>query len=643
MNLEANLSRLRPVTAAGAADLAHLPPFQLGPLTVEPGLRRLVGLRGETHTIQPLAMRVLLSLAEARGETSSRDDLVDTCWNQRIVGDDAVHRIISTLRRDLARLSGGAVRIETISKVGYRLRVDTKPENAGGENLPGESTSARYWPTAALAIAGLASVALFAATRATADVTAIAVVAETEGANDETAQFASGLTGDLARLASAMPSLTFVEPGEGRVNQALLLRVALEADKRTPTAQVRLVDGKGGAVVWSRDFVADGGTMAELRELVANGITGVVQCGLDRSATFDDPVGLRLYLGACEGFATGDFSRARAFALQITEFRPNEPAGWACLANSTIFAEANKGPVDDAVLSRAETYARRALAVDPNSGLAYVALAMAASWRGESSLGILERGLRADPDFGMLHKHYAWALTGAGLVSEAVEPALRAIALQPHDPNHYRIAVPALLNAGRIEEALLLSERMQRLWRYDEGMEMQRLDTLFHEPDAQAALASFSTSPLTRSIAAGSIRESLVWRSNPDAYDWSRFDRMAREMYAHEGSLAWRLSATAARMGDQGRALEWLARAPPEAFLDWSPLFAPEAAELRRDPKFFVKMASVGMVARWQKSGRWPDFCSEPGLRYDCRISARAMALHSQEKRESGGRTRART
>lgn len=636
MNLEANLTRLRPIAASGGSDLAHLPPFRLGPLTVEPGLRRLVGLRGEARTIQPLAMRVLLVLADARDETSSRDDLVEACWNQRIVGDDAVHRIISTLRRDLARCSGGAVAIETIAKVGYRLRVGASDQDVSADNIDTEvkpGRLAKSWPAAAVAIAVLASAALFVPTRGVDGVTAIAVVADSKVADDETEQFANGLTGDLARLASAMPSLNFVEPGGARARETLLLRVALESDARTPKARVRLIDGEGGTVVWSREFAAEAGTLGELRERVAHGITGVLQCGLDRSAAFDDPVGLRIYLGACEGLETGDFARARAFAEQITKLHPNVPAGWACLANSTIFSEAQNGQVSGAVLAQADAYARRALAVDPTSGLAYVALAMVSSWRGEPVLEILERGIRADPDFGMLHKHLAWALSGAGMARQAVDPALRAVALQPHDPGLYQLAVATLLNAGRTEEAVALTAKMHRLWRYDRGVEMQRLDMLFYAPDAKAALTEFRASPRSRDPRAGAIHQTLIWRADPQAYDWAQFDRAAKEMTAVDESLAWRLSLAAARMGDQARALKWLERAPSKAFLAWSSLFAPEAAALRRDPKFFDKMASVGMVSRWQKSGRWPDFCAEPGLGYDCRTSAVRIARNSSPGR----------
>jgi len=78
-------------------------------------------------------MQVLVALARAAGAIVSRDDLITTCWSGRIVGEDAINRVISRLRR-LADETGG-FRIETITKVGYRL-VTTGQNAAAGTEPP---------------------------------------------------------------------------------------------------------------------------------------------------------------------------------------------------------------------------------------------------------------------------------------------------------------------------------------------------------------------------------------------------------------------------------------------------------------------------------------------------------------------------
>lgn len=121
-----------------AASLAHVAPFMLGPIQVEPSLRRLS--RGERNAkIEPRTMRVLVALAKPVGVVLSRDDLIDDCWDGVIVGDGAVNRAISQLRRTLAEMGDGHVRIETISKVAFRLITDlpTKPASLASADPTG--------------------------------------------------------------------------------------------------------------------------------------------------------------------------------------------------------------------------------------------------------------------------------------------------------------------------------------------------------------------------------------------------------------------------------------------------------------------------------------------------------------------------
>lgn len=104
--------------------LAHRQPVIVGPLTIEPALRRMSDGTGRSRKIEPLVMQVLLALVSADGATLSRDDLITACWEGRIVSDDAVNRVMSRLRRIFADLAGEAVMLETVAKVGYRLVVD---------------------------------------------------------------------------------------------------------------------------------------------------------------------------------------------------------------------------------------------------------------------------------------------------------------------------------------------------------------------------------------------------------------------------------------------------------------------------------------------------------------------------------------
>ena len=115
---------------AASQDLSKAKPFALGKLAVDPSTLRISSREGGA-TIESRVMRVLVALGGADGKVLSRDDLIALCWDGQIVGDNAINRVISRLRAVLAELAGGAVRLETITKVGFRLVCDAT--SAGGD------------------------------------------------------------------------------------------------------------------------------------------------------------------------------------------------------------------------------------------------------------------------------------------------------------------------------------------------------------------------------------------------------------------------------------------------------------------------------------------------------------------------------
>lgn len=96
----------------------------IGDLLVTPSMRRVC--RGDNcRTLDPRVMQVLVVLAQASGNVVSRDELIERCWEGRIVGDGAIHRVISVLRRFAAEFGQGAFVIETVARVGYALKKAT--------------------------------------------------------------------------------------------------------------------------------------------------------------------------------------------------------------------------------------------------------------------------------------------------------------------------------------------------------------------------------------------------------------------------------------------------------------------------------------------------------------------------------------
>jgi DNA-binding winged helix-turn-helix (wHTH) protein/tetratricopeptide (TPR) repeat protein len=100
--------------------LAHEQPFHIGSAEFRPATREVV-CRGETSIVEPRVMQLLVALHRAERGVVSKDDLASLCWEGRIVGEDAINRVVSRLRAVGEKQAGGQFRIETITKVGYRL------------------------------------------------------------------------------------------------------------------------------------------------------------------------------------------------------------------------------------------------------------------------------------------------------------------------------------------------------------------------------------------------------------------------------------------------------------------------------------------------------------------------------------------
>lgn len=123
---------------AVAIRLSREPAFELGAVKVHPASRQIIcGDRSET--LEPRIMQVLVAFAQSEGEIVGYDELIERCWDGRIVGENAIHRAVSKVRDLGVKLGGGTFTVETITKVGYRMSVrwsDAPPQPAVVTSAP---------------------------------------------------------------------------------------------------------------------------------------------------------------------------------------------------------------------------------------------------------------------------------------------------------------------------------------------------------------------------------------------------------------------------------------------------------------------------------------------------------------------------
>ncbi|MEM6335615.1 MAG: winged helix-turn-helix domain-containing protein [Bacteroidota bacterium] len=138
-------------------------PFAIGEWTLHPVFNTASG-NGQSTSVEPRVMGVLVYLAHRAGEVISRDELLDNVWAGVVVNEDALTRAVSEVRKLFGDDPRAPKVIETVRGRGYRLIAPVKfdepepvaPAQEALPALPGTSRDGAWW----VGVAGLVTVAL---------------------------------------------------------------------------------------------------------------------------------------------------------------------------------------------------------------------------------------------------------------------------------------------------------------------------------------------------------------------------------------------------------------------------------------------------------------------------------------------------
>jgi TolB-like protein/DNA-binding winged helix-turn-helix (wHTH) protein/thioredoxin-like negative regulator of GroEL len=409
-------------------DLAHEPDFALGPIRVRPA-RREISSEAWRETLEPRVMQVLVALERANGDILSRDDLIESCWDGVIVGEDAINRCIGRLRK-VAEASGNAFSIETVPRVGYRLKpaetaAAAAPEGEGvageallapqaGHRVPdsaatplsrapiGASGSARGKPVAAiaaavvlaLAAAGLGvwrfwPVSAVVPSAQLAPAASVAVLPFVNMSGDPAKEyfsdgFSEELINDLAkdphlRVAARTSSFAFKGRNEDveAIARALRVRSIVEGSAREAGDRVRitaqLINAGSGYHIWSETYDRNLADILTVQDEIAREIATALTHKLAPAAPLRkiDPAVYRLYLLGRQQlaqFSPDGTLRALALFREVTTRQSDFADGFAALADTIMASHVVSDPAHVASeLVAAHDAAQRALSLDPHN------------------------------------------------------------------------------------------------------------------------------------------------------------------------------------------------------------------------------------------------------------------------------------
>lgn len=483
-------------------NLARAADFAVGRVQVQPSRRQLV-LDGEYRILEPRVMQVLVALAQHHGDVVSRDQLAETCWGGRIVGEDALNRCIAKIRQ--LGSESGAFAIETIPRVGYRL-------NQQGEvrATAGSSIAVRHWKIAALLLLLLAAAALLLLRRGdgrpagpSAAVTSVALLPFSAASSDPQAVRLASATHDAlvnALLQSQYEVSAIDHVSEGQRPPAdFIISGHLDSTSGGFVATIRMEETEDHILVFAHQFQEPRDKADDLPDLVGGEVAS--QLGytarslmVERQHPSDPAILASLFESSSAGLygsgAVHDYQRAAPLAAKY----PDSALAQMDLAYDAAFA-LTEIPQDQRgeALAAGRKAADRAVALAPEFGDSYAPWCLLHS---EQFMAQCERRLRfamtTDPDSSFAGWFLASRiLNRTGREAEALELARVSLAHDPYMPAKIGLLLQLLEATGQSGEADGLYRQSGRWWPNDGWIDWARMAGIAESGDFKR-LAKFA-------------------------------------------------------------------------------------------------------------------------------------------------------
>lgn len=564
-------------------------------------------------------MQVLVALATARPKVVSRNQLIDSCWNGRVVSSASINRCILALRKLAKQIDPEPFEIGTVPRVGYSLveRGYRSPIN---------------WHViaAGLIIAGLALVALLVwKPFATIDRATVAVVVPSDS-SAVSRDFARDLLVKLGTLESVGGNPVELVGAPQRKRADLLFEVSGSTDARQIRASVALMKGTQGSVLWSKDFNERTEQAGDLRQQLAYTTAQVLECGLEahaggRSILKTDT--LKVYLNGCAELAN---PQGKTSADLVAPFRqviaaaPKFQDGWYKL----IISEADEYILtrDPRLREQLKRDIAEARTINPHIAAAYLAesdLLPLGAYAERMSLA--DRAIRSGRDDPVPLRFRSAILFSVGRLNEAIDDTQRAVQLDPLAPRTREMHIGTLADAGRMEAALEELRKAERVWPDSSSLATVKFRINLRYGDPRFARQVIRSGKL--SAGWGDAESFLQARIDPTPRNIERAIENARTLYERHPGTFQNLVQTLSIFDRELDLLSLLMRAPLETAISVTDvMFRPAARDFWRDPRSLSYAKRVGLLQYWRASRKWPDFCYEAELPYDCKTEAEKLA-----------------
>jgi len=400
--------------------------------------------------VEPQVFDLLVYLVGNRERVVSKDDLIASVWDGRIVSDSTLTSRINAARTAIGDNGEGQKLIRTIARRGFRF-VGAVHTGSRGDRLPGtigpRSDEPHEEPRPAVP---------------PSDRPAIAVLPFVNISGDpEQEYFSDGITEDIITALSKLRwffviarNSSFIYKGIAvhmkQVAEELGVGYVVEGSVRKSSDRVRITvqlnDAATGSHIWAERY--DRGLVAvfALQDEITEAIVAAIEPQLYARESFraqrkppDNMDAWDLVMRALSHYwrvTRQDNVVAQALLEKAIAIDPNYGQALGVLATSYTFSF-HMGWADRATaVPTAECAALAAIRADSEDPWAHHALGCVYLFarRFDDSLAEFELALRLNPNFSLAQGYYGLALSYCSRFEEADRAARRALRLSPRDP-----------------------------------------------------------------------------------------------------------------------------------------------------------------------------------------------------------------
>ena len=433
----------------------------------------------------------------------------------------------------------------------------------------------------------------------------------------------------LGGLQSADAAAPEIVDSSAADKASFVLQVSSAAQGGQTQASAALLD-RNHALLWSQEFQRPSVEEGDLRQQLALTAARVLICAKKGAMAPDrlDQQTLKLYLSGCaqRDVADTDLRRLVPIRRELTRRAPRFDGAWALLleteASMMGYAKIPADSPEGRTLRNDIVEARK---INPHMPEAYFAEFILL--HGDSVLDQLDqlvaRANKEAPNQTPVFYINSVLNGSIGRMNEAASYAKQAADADPLDPGGADEYISALAWAGQLDAAAEELRRAERLWPGTQAMLEARLRYDLRYGDPKEALR------IIRSGAAPSFLDSesfLEARADPSKESVDRAIADARAKVDRNPQAMGSLIQVLAEFGREDEIYPLIEQQGRDAIGESYLLFRPAFHRFRQNPRFMTIAKQLGLLQYWTRTGRWPDFCFEPDLPYDCKKVAAEIA-----------------